>query len=214
MIDDKYKIGNFINLLRKEKNMTQSELGKILGVTNKAVSKWEVGENTPDSSLFPLIAGVFGVSVDELYNGERNEQAIKTTFIKEKYYNSLKLFRRDSNLIMIVFVTYLLYLFIYFMTKPIKWSEEYKNDVIILFNFFIPVIIYLTSSAVYTILLIQYIIKMDFQKKKKIICINIFVLIFWVILIPCYIYRTINTYQNKCLYKSIIKKSQDIIDEN
>lgn len=40
---DKYKFGNFIYERRKKLNLTQDELGRKLGVTNKAVSKWETG---------------------------------------------------------------------------------------------------------------------------------------------------------------------------
>lgn len=46
------KIGNFIKELRKEKRLTQQELADSLGVTNKAVSKWELGKSMPDVALF------------------------------------------------------------------------------------------------------------------------------------------------------------------
>ena len=45
---DKKKTGNLIREARQRKNYTQSELGKMLGVTNKAVSRWENGESFPD----------------------------------------------------------------------------------------------------------------------------------------------------------------------
>ena len=48
---DTLKIGKFIAKKRKEKNMTQEELARILGVTNKTVSRWENGNYMPDLSL-------------------------------------------------------------------------------------------------------------------------------------------------------------------
>lgn len=77
--------GEFLYTLRKEKNMTQAELAETLGVTNKAVSKWETGEAMPETSQLLPISRIFGVSVDELLNGERatetppNEEPEKET---------------------------------------------------------------------------------------------------------------------------------------
>lgn len=56
--------GEFLYALRKDKGMTQAELAQLLGVTNKAVSKWETGEAMPETSLLIPIARIFGVSVD------------------------------------------------------------------------------------------------------------------------------------------------------
>ena len=67
---DKYKFGEFIYNLRIANHLTQDELGRKIGVTNKAVSKWEVGETLPDVSLMPLLAKALGVTTDELYAGE------------------------------------------------------------------------------------------------------------------------------------------------
>lgn len=66
--------GEFLYALRKDKGMTQAELAQLLGVTNKAVSKWETGEAMPETSLLIPIARIFGVSVDELLDGKRAER--------------------------------------------------------------------------------------------------------------------------------------------
>ena len=60
------KIGEQIQLLRKEKGLSQEELAQEFNVTNQSVSKWETGQSCPDISLLPDIASYFGVSVDEL----------------------------------------------------------------------------------------------------------------------------------------------------
>ncbi len=65
---DKYKFGEYIYNKRKSLSLTQDELGRKLGVTNKAVSKWEVGETLPDVSMLAPLSKVLGVSVDELLN--------------------------------------------------------------------------------------------------------------------------------------------------
>ncbi len=63
------KIGKFIAELRKESNMTQIELANKLGVTDRAVSKWENGRGLPDVSLFEPLCKEFNISVNELLKG-------------------------------------------------------------------------------------------------------------------------------------------------
>ncbi|NLT18678.1 MAG: helix-turn-helix domain-containing protein [Clostridiales bacterium] len=71
-----YEFGEFLYQLRKEKGWTQSELADRLGITNKAVSKWETGESFPETSQLVPLASLFGVSVDELLKGKRNNDQI------------------------------------------------------------------------------------------------------------------------------------------
>ncbi len=65
------KIGPFICRLRKEKNLSQSQLAKELGVTSQAISKWENGRGIPDIALLTELANFFEVDVSELLQGER-----------------------------------------------------------------------------------------------------------------------------------------------
>lgn len=69
-----YTFGNFLYALRAEKGMSQSKLGEFLGVTNKAVSKWENGSAKPSTALYPKIAEIFGVTVEELFACKRLEK--------------------------------------------------------------------------------------------------------------------------------------------
>ena len=62
----KQTFGTMISTLRKEKGMTQLELAEKMGVTDKAVSKWERDLSFPDINSFPKLAEIFGVTVDEL----------------------------------------------------------------------------------------------------------------------------------------------------
>ncbi|HEY5524006.1 MAG TPA: helix-turn-helix transcriptional regulator [Clostridium sp.] len=65
------KMGNFICELRKLNNMTQKDLGNKLGVTDKAVSKWERGLGYPDISLLAAISNILVVTTNELLNGKK-----------------------------------------------------------------------------------------------------------------------------------------------
>lgn len=71
---DQQKIGRFIAACRKERGMTQAQLGERLGVSNKAVSKWETGRCLPDVSLFGDICLLLGIALNELFAGERIAQ--------------------------------------------------------------------------------------------------------------------------------------------
>ena len=62
----KESMGMMIAGKRKELGMTQLELAEIMGVTDKAVSKWERDLSYPDVNALPKLAEVFGMSVDEL----------------------------------------------------------------------------------------------------------------------------------------------------
>ena len=62
----KQTLGIMISTLRKEKGMTQLELAEKMGVTDKAVSKWERDLSFPDINSIPKLAEIFEVTVDEL----------------------------------------------------------------------------------------------------------------------------------------------------
>ena len=68
---EKKTIGKFISALRRANGMTQKELAEKLFVSDKTVSRWECDECTPDLTLIPVIAEIFGITSDELLRGER-----------------------------------------------------------------------------------------------------------------------------------------------
>ena len=68
---DQLKIGKFIAERRKEKNLTQMQLAEKLGITDKAISKWERGIAMPDSSIMLELCDILSISVNELLNGEK-----------------------------------------------------------------------------------------------------------------------------------------------
>jgi transcriptional regulator with XRE-family HTH domain len=67
---DQLKIGKFIAECRKQKQLTQLQLADKLGITDKAISKWERGIAMPDSSIMLELCDILGISVNELLNGE------------------------------------------------------------------------------------------------------------------------------------------------
>lgn len=66
---DAYITGNTIKHLREKKALTQAQLADILGITAKAVSKWETGKGLPDITSIEPLAKALGVSVSELLAG-------------------------------------------------------------------------------------------------------------------------------------------------
>ena len=75
-------LGNKIQMLRKNKNLTQQELAQMLSVSSQAVSKWERNLSTPDISMLPVIARFFGITMDELFNYRLNVLTYKERFIR------------------------------------------------------------------------------------------------------------------------------------
>lgn len=82
---DQIKIGRFIAECRKQKNLTQMQLAEKLGITDKAISKWECGIGYPDVALFPLIAELFEVDIGVLF-GESKAEAENMNLDNEKKF--------------------------------------------------------------------------------------------------------------------------------
>ena len=61
-----HSIGQTIAALRKAKGWTQAQLAEKLNISDKAVSKWEIGEGTPSVEFYPLLAEIFSVTCDYL----------------------------------------------------------------------------------------------------------------------------------------------------
>ena len=67
---DQIKIGRFIAERRKLKDLTQSQLAEKLGITDRAVSKWETGRSLPDSSIMLELCELLEITVNDLLWGE------------------------------------------------------------------------------------------------------------------------------------------------
>lgn len=68
--------GKIIAEKRKEKGLNQIQLGELLNVSNRTISKWEKGDGFPDITLLPDISDCLGITIDELLTGEKPEPEI------------------------------------------------------------------------------------------------------------------------------------------
>ncbi len=84
---NQYVTGAVIKELREKNKMTQSRLAEALGVSDKAISKWETGRGYPDITLLEPIAELFHVSVTELIAGAtvKNEN-VASNMLRSKFY--------------------------------------------------------------------------------------------------------------------------------
>lgn len=79
-------LGKKIQKLRKEKNMTQNDLAKLMSVTDKAVSKWERDISSPDISSLSNLANILDVTVNDLLDSTSN---IKTSPVNDALINNV-----------------------------------------------------------------------------------------------------------------------------
>lgn len=68
---DQIKIGRFIASCRKEQGMTQAVLADRLGISDRAVSKWETGRSMPDTGIMLELCELLNINVNELLSGEK-----------------------------------------------------------------------------------------------------------------------------------------------
>ena len=141
---DNLKFGNFIKELRKEKNMTQKDLAKKIGLTDKAISKWERGLSFPDITMLGSLAEALDVDVSEILSGERGKEKIskediekkieeaveKVTLKKEKRERRIKIFKRTVGIISCVLfvLSFILQIVYLFVLKPRDYV--YASDIL------------------------------------------------------------------------------------
>lgn len=129
---DQSKIGIFIANCRKEKGMTQAELGEKLGVSYKAVSKWETGRSMPDISIMKNLCDTLDISLNELFAGEKiNEKDIKTES-EINLLNLLKINNKGKNkrkiLTVIILIWTIICIVIIGKMLLVKYGFAYDND--------------------------------------------------------------------------------------
>ena len=77
MTEKNESLGARIARLRKDMGLTQEELAEKLGITAQAISKWENDLSAPDISALPILAGIFGITVDELLGRKTEATAVR-----------------------------------------------------------------------------------------------------------------------------------------
>ncbi|MCR4679159.1 MAG: helix-turn-helix domain-containing protein [Lachnospiraceae bacterium] len=90
---DKEKTGQLIKEARIRNKLTQAELGDILGVTNKAVSRWEKGESFPDVGVLEALSNALNIKIEDIVTGGEQDEDISKTLTD--LVNTVKLQRRQ-----------------------------------------------------------------------------------------------------------------------
>ena len=141
---DQVKIGKFIAESRKKVNLTQMQLAEMLGITDRAVSKWENGKAMPDSSIMLQLCDILKINVTDLLSGEvvtidnfnketsnKMVELVKSKEMTERYLLSIE---------WVVAVLSLIILFAPIIIAIIIPMEEWKSTIVALSGF-IPAII-------------------------------------------------------------------------
>ena len=141
---DMVKMGSFLAELRKERNLTQAELGEKLGVTNKTISRWETGNYMPSVEMLEELSTMYGMTINELLSGkklsteeykEMAETNIKETLkestfsLKEKQeFFKKKWLKQHAMTIVIVYVLWVLFALVlakYDLPVYFRWRHRW-----------------------------------------------------------------------------------------
>lgn len=131
------KIGKFIAELRKENNMTQLELADKLGITDRAISKWENGRGMPDVSLLKPLCEILGISVNELLSAQKlncdeQQEKFEENIVNTIDYTNRKIKKTEK--ITIIFLSLLLSLLIILITLFVIDINRMRNNKPVLFS--------------------------------------------------------------------------------
>ena len=219
---DQEKIGKFIKEERKNKKLSQEELGELLGVSNRSISKWETGVSLPDISLFKPLCEVLDISYNELLSGERLNKTNYQERLEDNLSNVILLmvlstflsiyFINVNNKVWIPLSFIAIIILIYILRNNIiKYSlmlfEKIKNNTYI-FNILILTISFITINVslymlnnmfliVLSILLFLLVIYRLIKLKKIFISILIVLIYIFIIISFDYISVKVNNNSSK-----------------
>ena len=203
---DNKKFGDFIKELRKEKQLTQKELGEKLNITDKAISKWERGLSFPDIAVLKDLAEFFEIDISELLNGERGkkqeidiEKAIQEAIenyknIEEKKKEKVQKVKKRIGVISIIIFVFALILQIVYLIIFKRHNYEYVIDAL---EYIINQIVLLSATSSIILLL----------KKKKINIIIYFMAVIFTIANIAFLCN------NGLKNKSVVSFSKDFSNE-
>ena len=120
---DQEKIGKFIATCRKEQKLTQEQLAEKLGITYKAVSKWECGKGLPDASIMMELCKILKITVNDLLSGEKvkekeYQEKLEKNIIDTIDYSTKKLFEKNKLIYQMLIFFGLVLIFIAFTNFP------------------------------------------------------------------------------------------------
>ncbi|MBQ8984041.1 MAG: helix-turn-helix transcriptional regulator [Lachnospiraceae bacterium] len=180
---DKEKTGELIRQARTEKGMTQSELGDLIGVTNKAVSRWERGESFPDVAILDHLAECLGLQIEDLVLGEKQSTSdehvmylmgVKPRSLFERTLRDLlwemRLQRKDQQRRYIRIITYMTITIVPAIWGMVSLFSLWNNHLSALTGFYKdgPLIINLIHLILFGVILaLTYIIILRSQPLKR-----------------------------------------------
>ena len=104
-------LGKKIAELRKKNNLSQEELAEKVGVARQTISKWEIGDTTPDINQVKIISKIFNISIDELVDNDINNVIVEKVSNTEKLARITIKILKVFGIMLIVFIT-LIFLFV------------------------------------------------------------------------------------------------------
>jgi len=121
------EIGNKILELRKQNDLSQEQLAERLGVARQTISKWELGETSPDLEQSKKLSKIFNVSLDDLTNNDIKNILINKTSNTEKMSKTIINILKIILLILIITVIVLvssLFFKEYFSVSPVATGQS------------------------------------------------------------------------------------------
>ncbi len=159
------KIGKFIYEVRKEKKLTQKQLADKLGITDRAISKWENGKSMPDLSLLKPLCDILNISINELLSGAYTSKDEKKDNLEENIVNAINYSKKRQNiyeliffLFILLFGTIMIVMSMSIFSTPIGFTMWYSiigtYVLMIVFSYFLKKIITNNKAKKYIIILI------------------------------------------------------------
>lgn len=141
---DQIKIGKFIKELRTQNNLTQMQLAEKLGITDRAISKWENGRAMPDSAIMLDLCKELKITVNDLLSGEvvvlenynENSEKIILEMVKQKEESDRRLLTLEWVIGILSCISLFVPIFIAAMLPMEDWQR-----LVLIFSGFIPGII-------------------------------------------------------------------------
>ena len=135
---DQIKIGKFIQEIRKEKRLTQSELAEKLDVTDRAVSKWENGNCIPDASNIQELCKILNITINDLFSGCVVDMRDNEKKLEENLLEMIKIKeKRDKELLILeIFIGVIvsIIMFLCIMIASFVQMEDWIRIVLIVFG--------------------------------------------------------------------------------
>ncbi|MBP3596507.1 MAG: helix-turn-helix transcriptional regulator [Clostridia bacterium] len=134
------EIGNKILELRKKNNLSQEKLAEQVGVARQTISKWELGETSPDLKQSKKLSEIFNISLDELVNiskNETNNEVVNDTNSQKLAGIILKILKGIGIFLLVFIIVYLIIIILSFVAfnglktnKSVEIIEESEEIII------------------------------------------------------------------------------------